>query len=70
MEWVLASTDLEENYKWKGHDAYAYVGIAIVGVISSEEDILQLDAILDNSDLSTDKLRKTPNGRDTYILEA
>ncbi len=65
----LATTALGGTWNWEGPDAYSYAGIAILGATSPEEDIKQLDAILDNGDLSSGKFRKTPNGRYTYILD-
>jgi type IV pilus assembly protein PilA len=67
-DWA-SSTLLGGNWNWEGPDGYSYAGIAIDGATAPEEDIAQLDAIMDNGDLSSGKFRKTPNGRYTYIIE-
>jgi type IV pilus assembly protein PilA len=67
-DWT-SSTLLGGNWNWEGPDGYSYAGIAIDGATAPEEDIAQLDAIMDNGDLSSGKFRKTPNGRYTYIIE-
>lgn len=67
-DWA-SNTLLGGNWNWEGPDGYSYAGIAIDGATASEEDIAQLDAIMDNGDLSSGKFRRTPNGRYTYIIE-
>lgn len=67
-EW-LAPTALGGNWNWEGPDGYDYAGISIVNATSPVEEIVQLDFILDDGDLSTGAFRQTPNGRYTYILQ-
>lgn len=64
-----ATTALGGNWNWEGPDGYDYAGISIVGATASEDEIRQLDAILDNGDLTSGKFRRTDNGRYTYIIE-
>ena len=64
-----APTLLGGNWNWEGPDGYAYAGISIDGPTATEEEIAQLDAILDNGDLTTGIFRATGGGRYTYILE-
>lgn len=62
-------TLLGGNWNWEGPDNHSYAGISITGSSAEEEDFMQLDAIIDNGDLSSGNFRKTPNGRYTFILE-
>ena len=62
-------TLLGGNWNWEGSNNHSYAGISIDGSTAEEEDFMQLDAIIDNGDLSSGKFRKTPNGRYTFILE-
>lgn len=67
-EWA-AETLLGGNWNWEGPDNYAYAGISIVGASAPEEDVVQLDAIMDDGNLNSGRFRKTANGRYTYILD-
>jgi len=62
-------TLLGGNWNWEGANSHSYAGISIDGSTAEEEDFMQLDAIIDNGDLSSGKFRKTSNGRYTFILE-
>jgi type IV pilus assembly protein PilA len=64
-----ATTLLGGNWNWEGPDNYSYAGISIQGATAEEDIIAQLDAIMDNGDLSSGRFRKTPNGRFTFILD-
>lgn len=65
----LKPTLLGGNYNWEGPDAYPYAGVAILGATVPTSIMEQLDARLDDGDLSTGKFRLTPNGRHTFIFE-
>lgn len=62
-------TQLGGNWNWEGPDGYSYAGISIVGASAPEQDIMQLDAILDDGNLTSGKFRKTSNGRYTFIID-
>lgn len=62
------------NYNWEGPSwspggTYPYTGISITNTTADNATLAQLDAVLDDGDLSTGKFRQTPNGRYTYIWE-
>ncbi len=65
----LNTTSLGGNYNWEGPDAYPYAGVAILGATAGTATMEQLDARLDDGDLSTGSFRLTPNTRYTYIFE-
>ncbi|MBF7073986.1 prepilin-type N-terminal cleavage/methylation domain-containing protein [Glaciecola sp. MH2013] len=65
----LAPTVIGGNWNWEGPNQYAYAGISITGSTADEQDFIQLDAILDNGDISSGKFRRTSNGRYTFILD-
>ncbi len=67
-EWSTP-TALGGNWNWDGPDNYSYAGISISGATSPEQDIIQLDMIMDDGDLTTGKFRSTPGSRYTYILD-
>ncbi len=55
-------------WNWEGPDNHSYAGIAISGASATEEEMIQLDAILDNGDLTTGRFRRI--GSDyTYIID-
>ncbi len=62
------TTALGGNYNWEGPDSYPYAGIALFASTASQSDLIQLDHMVDNGDLSQGKFRQTPNGRYTYII--
>ncbi|GAA0858897.1 type IV pilin protein [Aliiglaciecola litoralis] len=64
-----APTLLGGNWNWEGPDNYPYAAIAIDGATAPEEDIIQLDVILDDGDLSSGKFRRTNNGRYTFVID-
>ncbi|MDA0989874.1 MAG: prepilin-type N-terminal cleavage/methylation domain-containing protein [Verrucomicrobia bacterium] len=62
------------NYNWEGPSwgeggPYTYAGIALDGSSATVDWLTQLDAEIDDGDLSTGSFRETPNGRYTYIIE-
>ncbi|MEM0910971.1 MAG: prepilin-type N-terminal cleavage/methylation domain-containing protein [Pseudomonadota bacterium] len=46
------------SWNWEGPDNHSYAGIAISDASSTEDDMRQLDAILDNGDLSSGNFRR------------
>jgi prepilin-type N-terminal cleavage/methylation domain-containing protein len=62
-------TPLGGNYNWEGPDFYPYAGISITGTTASQKDLIFLDNLIDDGDLSQGNFRQTPNSRYTYILD-
>ena len=57
------------RYNWEGPDRYAYAGISLTTTSASLSELLGVDEILDDGNLSTGYFRLTANGRYTYIIE-
>jgi prepilin-type N-terminal cleavage/methylation domain-containing protein len=57
------------TYNWEGPDGYPYAGVSIFGATAPQEELIMLDRLLDDGDLSQGKFRQTPNGRYTYIID-
>lgn len=65
--WV-AETPFGGNHNWEGPDSYPYSGISLFGSRATAEQMLKLDVVLDDGDLSSGAFRQTPNNRYTYIV--
>jgi len=62
-------TPLGGHYNWEGPDSYPYAGISVWNTPVSDKEMLIVDNVIDNGDLSSGSFRVTPNGRYTFIVE-
>ena len=56
------------RYNWEGPDRYPYAGISLTTTNASVGELLDLDRILDDGDLSTGSFRQMANGRYTFVV--
>lgn len=68
VEWG-ATTALGGNWNWEGPDNYPYAAISIFQATAPIGNIVQLDFIMGDGDLSGGRFRQTPNGRYSCILD-
>ncbi|MHC4428020.1 MAG: hypothetical protein ACYS0D_05370, partial [Planctomycetota bacterium] len=61
-------TPLGGNYNWEGPNNYPYAAVSIFEATAPPSLLAQLDDKVDDGDLSQGKLRLTPNGRYTYVI--
>lgn len=75
MEKFLPADSFEQDtpmggrYNWEGPDFYPYAGISLMDVTAETSLIRDVDALVDDGNLSTGKFRVTANGRYTYIID-
>jgi len=68
QRWAQTSP-LGGNYNWEGPDNYPYAGISLFEPISDASVFAMLDDKIDDGDLGQGRLRITPNGRYTWIID-
>jgi prepilin-type N-terminal cleavage/methylation domain-containing protein len=64
----ISGTPLGGYYNWEGPDTYPYAGVSIESPTADEARLIQLDAVMDDGNLSSGKFQKTSNSRYTHIL--
>jgi len=57
------------RYNWEGPDFYPYAGVSVSGTALSNEELIKIDSVVDDGNLSTGRYIKASNGRFTYIIE-
>jgi type IV pilus assembly protein PilA len=62
-------TAIGGRYNWEGPDSYPYAGVAVSGSNLPSADLLVIDKVVDDGNLSTGHYRVPGNGRFTYIIE-
>ena len=64
-----AETAIGGNFNWEGLNTYTYAGVSVLGPTAPEQEIMLLDRLIDDGDITTGKARFTRNGRYTFIFE-
>ena len=64
-----AETAIGGRYNWEGPDSYPYAGVSVSGSTLPSSELLHIDHIVDDGDLSTGQYQVPGNNRFTYIIE-
>ena len=65
----IAETPFGGNYNWEGPDNYPYAGVSVSSTSIMDENLLEIDEVVDDGNLSTGQFRVPGNGRYTFIIE-